>query len=42
MEDSYEEELDCNFEEKEIFDKKLEEELEDTLTDFNMEEDIYE
>ena len=40
MEYTYEEELDCNPEDKEIFDKKLEGNLEDTLIDFSMEEEI--
>jgi len=40
MEYSYDEELDCNLEEKEIFDEKLKEYLEDVLTNFNMEEEI--
>ena len=40
MEYSYEEELDCNPEDKEIFDKKLEEDLENTLINFSMEEEI--
>ena len=40
MEYSYEEELDCNIKEKEIFDEKLKDDLENTLIDFSMEEEI--
>ena len=37
MEYSYEEELDCNLEEQEIFNEKLKDSLEDN---FNMEEEL--